>query len=240
MAIASRRGIQLPPEPVAKMTGGKVTLLVSFALLFDALKFMCTQLWFFGPALIALAGSVAVGGGWFGAAVGTIIGAGAAATVGAAIEAVGIILALVVGLVGWIILFTLMIAMGIQPFGEKHFITTLFGFLVSEIPFIDAVPSFTISMWRIVQGERKADREARKKWETENAALIKRRQREALLAQKQLAALQAGEEQAAQEEADAAQAEADAAAAMDDNEEEDAVIPFDQPKRQPLVSPPSL
>lgn len=222
------------------MTGSKSTLLISIAILFDALKFMCTQLWFFGPAIIGLAGSVALGGGWFGSIVGTVIGVATAASVGAAIEALGIILSLIIGVIGWLVMFALLIGMGVQPFGTRHFTPVLVGFLVGEMPFVNALPTFTVPVWQIIRSERKADKEAHKKWKAENAALIKQQQREALLAQKQLAALQADEDQAAQEEADAAQAEADAAAATDDNQEEEAIIPFDQPKRQPLVSPPSL
>lgn len=225
------------------MTNGKVALLVSFALLFDALKFMCTQLWFFGPALIGLAGSVALGGGWFGSIVGTVIGVGAAASVGAAIEALGIILSLIVGAFGWLIMFGLLIGMGVQPFGTRHFTPVLIGFLVGEMPFVNALPTFTVPVWQIIRSERKADTEARKKWAAENAEALKQQQRMDRIQMKQ-----ALDQQAAQEEADEAAAEEQRtlqeqydALGFQDTEDVAAQLAEEEgPKRRPLVDAPSL
>lgn len=225
------------------MTGGRATLLFAPAVLLDALKFACTQLWFFGPALIALAGSAAVGGGWFGAAVGTIIGAGAAATAGAAIEMIGVILALAVGLLGWMLLLTLMIFMGIQPLHSRNFTAVLVGFILSEIPFIDAVPSFTVSMWRVVQGQRKADKEARKKWQAENAEAIKQQERMNRVQMKQQLELQAAQEEAdeaAAEEQRTLQEQYDALGFQDTEDVAAQLAEEEGPARRPLVDVPSL
>jgi hypothetical protein len=43
------------------------------------------------------------------------------------------------------------------------------GWITSMIPFVNLLPTLSISTWRIVANERKADREALKKWDAANA-----------------------------------------------------------------------
>jgi hypothetical protein len=238
------------------MNAMKATILMSLALVFDVLKFMATQLWIFGPALVGGAAGVAVAsqyGALAGKAAGLITGAASGAAelipgVAAGVELIGVILALAIGLLGWLILITVMASFRIRFFkGEsRNFLRLFVGFLVSEIPLIDALPSFTVSTWLIIRGEYKAQKEAKAKYDAEYGAFLKQQQRTQNIEQKQLLQLQAAQIQAEQDEQDLADADAAEQEAIDAEEaespEESADEIASEPLygRQPLVGVPSL
>jgi hypothetical protein len=235
-------GAQAKGAPVAKMTTGKITILLVLALIFDALKFMATQLWFFGPALIGLATSVGTGSKVAGAVVGALGVGGAALTgLGEGLEVLGIVLGVAIGFFGWLVLITVMTSMRISLFHSRNFLSLVGGFIVSELPFIDALPSFTVSTWRIISAERKADKEAKKKYEVQLAAGAKRQQRVAVIMQKQQLAQEAAEAQAAQEEQEAAAADMEEEQAQEEPAEPPILAqPRERVPRTPLADVPSL
>jgi hypothetical protein len=214
------------------MTGSKTAILIGLSLLFDAIKFMCTQLWFFGPFFIGLVGSAVTGGGWFGVAVGTIITTALALTAGAALEMMGLVLAMAIGIFGWLVVLSAMFSFRMKPFHNRSFLKTMLGMLVTEIPFVDALPSFTISVWMIIREEKKADRAALAEYKAAEAARLAREQRWQQLQQRAL------EEQAANDiEAQEAEAEAEDEAAEEELLEESGTA---RAARSPLLGPPSL
>jgi len=176
------------------MTWGKATPLFVIAVIFDALRFMCEQLWLFGPALSALYCTVKVSD-----VVGTTLGGflctTAAGTVGfvsaPALEALGIVMAIAVGLFGWLTIGLLLIMTNARIFKENAANTVWFmvSLLISEVPLVGSVPALTGTLWRMYSVQIKKDREAFKKYEGEQAAeqLQERRQQAAQLMQAQAA-----------------------------------------------------
>lgn len=112
-------------------------------------------------------------------------------------EALGIVLAMVVGLVGWIFFFLFFVLSRVNLFKEAAFLKMMYGFVVSEVPLVDMIPTFTPAIWSIVRGVRKSDARELKSWEERmNAAWERQRQTARMREQ----AYQASEEAAASEE----------------------------------------
>jgi hypothetical protein len=245
--IPGRKRAAPPAAVKPRMTNTKAAILLGLAVIFDVLKFMCTQLWFFGPALIGTAVAAATGSKAVGALAGALgIGAQVFPAIGIGIAVLGLILAITVGFLGWLILIITMAAFGIRFFDghNRAFLRIFVGFLVSELPLIDALPSFTFSIWSIVRGEYKADKIARKEAAAKQAVVLRQEQRIDSMKQKQILALQAA--QAAQEEADAEkqralQEEYDALNSQNTEETEAQLASKNELRtRAPLLGPPSL
>lgn len=169
----NRHNLEKPPEA---MTWRKASLVLILAIIFDALRFMCQQLWFFGPVIVALYCNAKVGG-WFGSVWGLTA---TACTAGATalgiyglpvIATLGVIMAMALGLIGWLIIGFITITTNRRIFAENPANTLWFvgSLLVSEVPFIGALPAFTGTMWRLYHVQIQKEQAALKIYEKEVA-----------------------------------------------------------------------
>ena len=152
--------------------------------------------WFFGPALAALYCTVKVSDaiGSLGGIVAGACTAGAATAGGlafGAIEMFGVVMAMAVGLIGWLTIFLIQLINNAGIFRENFamILRILLGLLLSEIPIINALPSLTILNTTMFHIQIKKGREELQKWKEENAAaqLQERQQQEAQFIQTQAA-----------------------------------------------------
>lgn len=179
------------PPPV--MTWPKAAPVLGIAVLFDVLRTIFEWFFLFGPAFAAIAANAAVGGGIFG----TVAGAAAAlfaGTIGApAIEAFGVVMAMAVGLAGWMTI-GLILALKNRHIFKANPANTIWyvaGLMVSEVPFVGTLPAFTVSMWRMYRAQIQRDQAALKAYQASQAALQSRQaqqQQQAALAQMQMQA----------------------------------------------------
>ncbi len=229
-----RAGASLTEPPV--MTWGKAAPIIVVAVIFDALRFMCDQAWFFGPALAALYCTAKVSGilstytfgllgtGTAAAACVTVAGVVGAAGV-AAVEAAGTVLALAIGLLGWltVTLFLVLTDSRIFKTDKSSLLWLVGGLFIAEVPFINMLPGLTGTTIKLFATQIRKEKAAHADWARANAARLAteraEREREALLLQQQIAEQEAAAaaEEAAEEEAEAAQLDADAVNAYDGN-----------------------
>ena len=164
-------------------------LILSF--IFDALRFMFSQFWFFGPVLIGI-GTSAVVGGVTGKVAGVI--AGGASVLGAPeLQIFGIVMAMAVGLLGWLTIGLLLIITNARIFKENAGNTLWFiaSLGISEIPFIGALPALTGTVVKMYSTQIKKEKAMLRKYEKEQDAvqLQERKQQAAELMQVRAAQL---------------------------------------------------
>lgn len=181
--MPQKRNNQGPPEV---MTWVRASPVLIFCVIFDSLRFFFNMFWFFGPALAALYCTVKVSDavGSLGGIVAGACTAGAATASGlafGAIEMFGVIMAMAVGLIGWLTVFLIQIINNAGIFKENFamIIRILLGLLLSEIPIINALPSLTILNTTMFHIQIKKGKEELQKWKEEN----EERQRQATQAQ---------------------------------------------------------
>ncbi len=190
-----------PAPPL--MTWAKAIPLFAVAGIFDALRGFFTMFWFFGPLLfgtvVATVASSYVGsflGGGVGAVATIVVGtAGAKAFI-----VLGVILAMAVGLLGWltIALCLLMFNARIFKVNATQTVWFVFGLGVGEIPLVGAIPALTGSLWRLYSQQIKADKAAYAVWQEEERKLEhdRRNQEAVMLLESELAQQQAEEMEA--------------------------------------------
>lgn len=186
--MPQKRNSQEPPRVMTWMKASPV-LIVSF--IFDALRFMFSQFWFFGPVLIGI-GTSAVVGGVTGKVAGVI--AGGASVLGAPeLQIFGIVMAMAVGLLGWLTIGLLLIITNARIFKENAGNTLWFiaSLGISEIPFIGALPALTGTVVKMYSTQIKKEKAMLRKYEKEQAAvqLQERKQQAAELMQVRAAQL---------------------------------------------------
>lgn len=214
-------------EPPKVMTWGKAAPILAVAGLFDLLRLFFSLFWFLGPALAALYCTVNASetlANWtFGllgvktAAVACSAGAAAIGAAGVAVTApFGIVMAMATGFAGFLVLGLWIIMANARIF--KASATGAFqlvaSFGMSEIPFIGALPVFTIALWKLYKNQIQVEQAAYKKWEKEQeeAGAQTRRQQAVQAMQRQQAQVaeqnQFMEQQAANDEEFAQEQEA--------------------------------
>lgn len=222
-----------PPPPT--MTWGKASPVLIFSVLFDVLRFMCAQLWFFGPAMIALYCVGKVESVWV---VGSLlknacaVGATVAGVFGFPIlEVVGLILAMAVGLIGWLTIGLIVLTTNSRiiqrnPMNTLWFVGSL---LISEVPFVGALPALTVTMFRMYSVQIKKEQAALKEYQrlVEEELVEQRQARAAELMQ----ARARTEAQAADDEQFEYEAAKDAQHEEDNENSESEEIPDDVRKR---------
>ncbi len=179
-----RRTNSSPPPEV--MTWIRAAPVLVLCVIFDALRAFFSMFWFFGPALAALYCTVKVSDaiGSLGGIVAGACAAGAATAGGlafGAIEMFGVVMAMAVGLIGWLTIFLIQLINNAGIFKENFamIIRILLGLLLSEIPIINALPSLTILNATMFHIQIKKGKEELKKWKEENAdVLAQERQRQ--------------------------------------------------------------
>ncbi len=167
------------PKPPPAMTWGRAIPILVLCVIFDALRFFFNMFWFFGPAMAALVCTVAGSNTSVGQFVGTTAtaavcstAAGVAGFFGAVpIEAFGVIMAMAVGLIGWLTIFLIQLMNNVGIFRANFSMIIRFGLslLLSEIPIVSALPSLTIINVTMFNIQIKKGREAEQKWEEEHA-----------------------------------------------------------------------
>jgi len=168
-----------PPPEV--MTWSRATPVLVLCVIFDAFRFMFVMFWFFGPAMAALFCTIGVNE-YPGTSVSVVTGkvvavacVGGAATFGAIgmpwIEMFGVVMAMAVGLIGWLTIFLIQLLNNAGIFKENFAMIIRFaiGLLLSEIPIINALPSLTIINITMFHIQIKKGKEELQKWEEENA-----------------------------------------------------------------------
>lgn len=186
--MPQKRNSQEPPRVMTWMKASPV-LILSF--IFDALRFMFSQFWFFGPVLIGI-GTSAVVGGVTGKVAGVI--AGGASVLGAPeLQIFGIVMAMAVGLLGWLTIGLLLIITNARIFKENAGNTLWFiaSLGISEIPFIGALPALTGTVVKMYSTQIKKEKAMLRKYEKEQDAvqLQERKQQAAELMQVRAAQL---------------------------------------------------
>lgn len=164
------------------MTWGGAMPVLAICLIFDALRLLFEQFWFFGPAFAAVVCTIKVGGVLKTVTLGLLGTKGAAAVCGGAasvlavygapiFEGFGVIMAMAVGLFGWLAVGLILIITNARIFEENagHALWFAASLLISEIPIIGTVPALIIIVWRMYRVQIKKDREALKKYESDHA-----------------------------------------------------------------------
>lgn len=157
------------------MTWAKAIPILILSLVFDATRLLFEMFWFFGPAIAALYCTTKVSD-IVGATVGGAlcsVGAGAVGFYGAGpIAAFGVIMAIAVGLFGWMTIGLLLIMTNARLFSDHagHSLWFIGSLLVSEVPFIGALPAITVSIARMYHAQIKSDKAAFAAYEKAQAA----------------------------------------------------------------------
>lgn len=192
--MPSRKNNKPPPKT---MTWRKASPVLVVCALFDALRIFFEQFWFFGPAL-AMVACTGVGGAIVGWVTGTWLGTKIAATVcgtalavaeylgiGVPIEAFGVLMAMAVGLMGWLTVGLILVWTNARTFEENagHALWFAVSLIVSEIPIIGTIPALTVIVWRMYRTQIKKETAALRKYESEQAAaLAEERQQQQMVA----------------------------------------------------------
>ncbi|MFZ2167766.1 MAG: hypothetical protein WAV50_02755 [Minisyncoccia bacterium] len=169
------------------MTWAKAVPVLVLALVFDALRLFFEMFWFFGPAIAALyctdAASSWVGSLWgLTAAACTTVAALAGAYASPATTAFGVVMAIAVGLIGWMTLGLILIMTNARMFKENAGNTLWFvgSLLVSETPLLGAVPALTGSLARLYSVQIKKEKAVFRAYQKEEAdRQVKERQEQA-------------------------------------------------------------
>lgn len=175
-----RKGAGSPPPKV--MTWPLATPALAIAVVFDLGRLFFVMFWFFGPFLLGVYCKSMVGGAWVVSKVlvgGCAAGATYVGVVGYGVTAVfGTVMAMAVGFAGWLAVGGLLLATNARIFKENTmwFVGSL---LFSEVPIIGAIPSITISVWKMYSNQIRIEKAAYKKWEQkQNASLQQEKQQQ--------------------------------------------------------------
>lgn len=196
------------------MTWTKATPVLAAAGIFDLIRIIFESFWFFGPALIA-AYCTAQAGEMLSTLTFGLLGvgtAGAACSAGAVLLGIGgasafamfgVVMAIAVGFLGWLTVGGILIATNARIFKEDE--SSLFWFagslLISEIPFIGALPSLSGAMVKLYSAQIKRDAENVKKYQQEQVAEQKWERNQKII---DLARFRAAQEEEIPEERDMA------------------------------------
>ena len=178
--------------PPQTMTWSKASPVLVVAVIVDLARAFFEMFWFFGPAIAAM-GCTGVVNNFIGTSVASVVGkvvavtctgaAGAAGFFGSEVTIVfGTIMAIAVGLMGFIVLGILILTTNARLFrvnmtGSLWF---LGGLAISEIPFIGTFPAFSVILWKLYRKQIKIEGTALKKYQAEQAALIQQEREQSI------------------------------------------------------------
>jgi hypothetical protein len=154
----------LAPDP---MTWRKAAPIFIVGGIFDLLRMMCEQLWFFGPAIIAAYCAAKVGdsalnvGGVLTKA--CVVGATAAGAYGLPIiEALGAVLGIAVGFLGWLVVGLMLVMTNRRLFKENamNIVWLVASLFISEVPLVGTLPALTGMLFKLYRVQIRKDRVA--------------------------------------------------------------------------------
>lgn len=147
--------------------------MLGVAVLFETAQVLFGMLWALGPviggSLVGWLVSDALGGGWFGWAVGWVAGITAGGASVAAIPIfimLGTMLAYMVSILAWTTFSLWLLLRGVPLISVKRNRRStifLFGLLGEMIPFLQLFPLLTLSIYMVIDDIQKEDREYNKK-----------------------------------------------------------------------------
>jgi hypothetical protein len=153
------------------MTWGKALPVLALAVLFDAIRFMFEQFWFFGPTLISLGTSAYFGGGVLGTAAGAVAGGAAAFWGDPELVFFGVVMAMAVGFLGWLTIFFMLFMTNARIFKTSGgtMLWLLCGLGVSEVPFIGTLPALTSATVKIYRDQIQKEKNQFALWKEQQA-----------------------------------------------------------------------
>lgn len=197
------------------MTWGKGVPVIVIAVVFDALRIFFEMFWIFGPALAVAyctaEGSAVLSSATFGvletktaAAACSLAGGAAGYFASPALILFGNVMAIAIGLFGWLTIGLVLIITNARIFTEhaSHKLWLVASLLISEIPIIGSLPAFTVTIVKMYHAQIKNDKETLEKaaGNGNDSKLQERRQQSTELKQLQRAQLQQPEQRNAMNE----------------------------------------
>lgn len=165
-----------PPPPT--MTWGKAAPVLVACLIFDAARFFFEQFWFFGPALAGIYCTNKVSGviGMVWGLVPAACGAGATFAgyaFNAPLALFGVIMAICVGLLGWMTVGLMLILTNSRIFKENagHAAWFVASLAISEMPIIGTVPALVVITWKMYSTQIKKEKAALAEYNKKKVAL---------------------------------------------------------------------
>ncbi len=175
------------------MTWPKASPVLTVAVVFDLLRIFFEFFWFFGPVVAAVActatATSAAGTSMAGIA-GKAVAAGCTTIAGGlgffgvgAIETFGVIMAMATGFLGWLVIGLMLMLMNARIFKEEagHALWFVASLAIAEVPLIGAIPSFTLSTWRMYHIQIKSEKAKMKKYQQEQGALQQKQRQQAMM-----------------------------------------------------------
>lgn len=168
------------------MTWGKAAPVLALCVAFDLLRTFFSLFWLFGPALgaayctstvnIAAGTDIAGGAGQVVAGLCTGVAVAAGVAFSAAITWFGVIMAMAIGLFGWLLVYTILIVSNGRIFRENSssILMTLLSLGTSELPFINALPALTLTTGRLYHTQIKMEKKRLQKWKQEQVQIAQR------------------------------------------------------------------
>ena len=212
---------KLPPAPPAPMTWGKAGFVLVICVIFDIFRLFFQFFWFFGPALAAALCTAGVNTS-LGVSIANIAGQATAlactATFGGLgflaagpIAAFGVVMAMAVGLLGWMTVGTILLMFNRKIFTENG---VWFGasLLVTQVPFIGSIPAISLATARMYHHQIKLEKAELAKYKKDMAAREREERQQQEAEQMQAQAL--AEQEAAAEAYQEAQGEVDVEEAL--------------------------
>ncbi len=170
------------PPPKEHMPLVKYGVSLAVAVFLDALKFVCNTLVLAGPFIAEEAAEIyAKTQHWPDWAAHlanyAVTGGGVALEItqpwlAGAVETIGIVLALVIGFLGWalFVVWFLLNGVSILKHGTRRVLALGLGWVASEVPLLDMLPTFTPTVWWICHDERKLYKRRLREWERKRSA----------------------------------------------------------------------
>ena len=192
------------PRPKV-MTWGRAAPTIAIAGVFDLLRLMFEWFVVFGPALFGVAAGVAASS-YVGTTIGSGVGVVAAGLAGffggGAFEVFGIVMAMAIGLLGWMTILLLFTMTDFRIFKENtgNIIWLMFGLIFAEIPFVGSLPSLTGMTVMMYRTQIRKEKAALKRWEEEETQIAAGERASQMAMAAQIQAARAAQEDAQREE----------------------------------------
>lgn len=147
------------------MTWSKAAPVLITAAITDAMRAFFALFFITGPILIGVATNAAASqyvGTFLGKYIGAALGTAVLLTTGAGLEVFGIIMAMCIGLLGWLVSVLLLLLGGVSLMQSRMFFLSLMSLIGSEAPIVNAAPFLTPSVFFMVRGQINEDAERNK------------------------------------------------------------------------------